>query len=126
MNRYLRGVNWFMCALFLLSVVVQWNDPDPFRWMAIYGAALAVCLAVACRRRVPTAVPLLVMIIALAWSVATMEDVPATEAYTHMFDAWEMKSLSVEEAREATGLLIVSVWMIVIAVAERRGSGKTT
>ena len=30
-----------------------------------------------------------------------------------MFDAWEMKSPSVEEAREASGLLIVAAWMIV-------------
>ena len=41
--------------------------------------------------------------------------------YSHMFDAWEMKSVSVEEAREATGLLIVAAWMAVLLVRQRRG-----
>ena len=124
MNRFFRGVNWVMCALFLLSVVVQWNDPDPVRWMAIYGAAFAICLVLAIRGRIPAAAPLSVMAVAVAWSLATMGGGPAVNAYSHMFDAWEMKSLPVEEAREATGLLIVGVWMIVIVVAQRRGVGK--
>jgi len=123
-NRFFRGVNWVMCALFLLSVVVQWNDPDPVRWMAIYGAAFAICLVLAIRGRIPAAAPLSVMAVAVAWSLATMGGGPAVNAYSHMFDAWEMKSLPVEEAREATGLLIVGVWMIVIVVAQRRGVGK--
>jgi len=119
-----RGLNWLMCALFLLSVVVQWNDPDPLQWMAVYGAALAVCLMVAIRGRVAIVAPLLVMVVALVWGVITMGDVPTAGTYTHMFDAWEMKSISVEEAREASGLLIVAAWMLVIVVAQRRGAGK--
>jgi hypothetical protein len=123
-NGVFRGVNWFMCALFLLAVVVQWNDPDPLQWMAIYGAALAVCVAVAMRRPVPIAVPLLITAVALVWGVITMGGVPNAGTYTHMFDAWEMKSSSVEEAREASGLLIVVAWMLVTVVAQRRGAGK--
>ena len=124
MNAFVRGVNWAMCGLFLLSVVVQWNDPDPVRWMAIYGAALAVCLVVALRGRIVAGVPVLVAVIALFWSVATIAGGPSVTAYSHMFDAWEMKSISVEEAREATGLLIVAVWMLVVVVGERGGSWK--
>ena len=26
-----------MCGMFLLSVAVQWNDPDPWLWMPVYG-----------------------------------------------------------------------------------------
>lgn len=122
MNVFVRRANWLMCPLFLLSVLVQWNDPDPVRWMAIYGAAFAICLAVALRGRVPAAVPLLVAVVALAWAVATI-DGGRTSGYAQMFDAWEMKSANVELAREATGLLIVGVWMLVIAAA-RHGAGK--
>ena len=49
-----------------------------------------------------------------------MREVPGSETYTHMFDAWEMKSIAVEEAREASGLLIVGAWMLVVVVAQRR------
>jgi hypothetical protein len=123
-NAFVRGVNWTMCGLFLMSLVVQWNDPDPVRWMAIYGAALAVCLVVALRGRIVAGVPVLVAVIALLWSVATIASGPAITAYSHVFDAWEMKSISVEEAREATGLLIVAVWMLVVVLGERGGSWK--
>lgn len=113
-----------MVLLFLLAVAVQWNDPDPVRWMAIYGAALCVCLLVAWRRRLPVAVPILVGLVALVWSLATIATGPAANWYSHMFDAWEMQSATVEQAREATGLLIVAVWMFVMAVHVRRGSGE--
>jgi hypothetical protein len=33
-----------------------------------------------------------------------------------MFDAWEMQSSSVEEAREASGLVIIAAWMVVVAL----------
>lgn len=124
MTGVFRGLNWVMSALFLLAVVVQFNDPDPARWIAIYAAALAVSVVVALRGGVPMVVPLVVMAIAAVWGVITMGDVPDGGTYLHMFDAWEMKSVSVEEAREASGLLIVAVWMAVIAVAQRLGAGK--
>lgn len=104
-----------MAALFLLAVVVQWNDPDPGRWMAIYGAACGVCLMVALRRPLPVALPILVGLIALLWSIATIAAGPAAAWYSHMFDAWEMQTASVEQAREATGLLIVAGWMLAVA-----------
>lgn len=116
-------LNWIMCALFLLSAAVQWNDPDPVRWMAIYGVAFAICLATGLRAPVPAMAPLLVAAVALAWAVAII-DGGRTTGYSHMFDAWEMKSANVELAREATGLLIAGVWMLVIAVAQRYGAGK--
>lgn len=47
-----------MVPLFLLAVAVQWNDPDPVRWMAIYGAAFGVCLVVALSRPLPLAAPI--------------------------------------------------------------------
>jgi len=36
-----------------------------------------------------------------------------------VFDAWEMKSEPIEEAREASVLLIVSVWMAIVALQTR-------
>jgi Transmembrane family 220, helix len=123
-NRVFHGMNWVMCALFLLSVLVQWNDPDPVRSIAIYGAAFAICLVLAVRGRIPTAAPLLVIVVALAWSLTMMSGGPHSNMYSHMFDAWEMKSNPVEEAREATGLLIVGVWMLVVSVARPNGAGK--
>ena len=124
MNAFVRAFNRLMCVLFLLSVVVQWNDPDPLRWVAIYGAAFVVSTIVALRGRVPIAAPLAVMVVALTWALMSLGAGPAADAYSHMFDAWEMKSAPVEEAREASGLLIVAAWMFVLVVAQRFGEGK--
>jgi MFS family permease len=123
MSRRFRWANGAMLALFLLGVVVQYNDPDPIPWMAIYGAAFAVCVMVALGRRLPMAVPIAVGFVALAWSLLTIVGGPAAGLYAHMFDAWEMKSMPVEEAREGTGLLIVGAWMFVVAMRQRRRSG---
>ena len=114
-----RGLNWVMRALFLLSVMVQWYDPDPARWMAIYGAACAVCFMVARTGRIWWPAPVLIALVAFAWGLTSMAWGPAVNAYSHMFDTWQMKTPSVEEAREASGLLIVGVWMLVVAVAQR-------
>ena len=121
MNVYLRRVNWVMCPLFFVATVVQLNDPDPARWMAIYGVAFALCVTLVVRGRVPIAAPALVAAVAIGWGLAIMLGGPVAAQYSHMFDAWKMTSASVEEAREATGVLIVGGWMAVIAMAQRRG-----
>jgi hypothetical protein len=114
-----RTINVLMAVLFLLAVVAQYNDPDPLRWMAIYGAACAVCAAVAWIGGVPRALPAAVAIVALAWSAAIAAAGARGADYASMFAAWEMRSPAVEQAREATGLLLVAVWMVVVALRGR-------
>lgn len=116
-----RIINALMALIFLMAVVVQYNDPDPFQWMAIYGAAFAICVLAWRRVRVHPAVPWLVGAVALVWSLSIMLGGPGGTNYLHMFDAWEMQSVNVEQAREATGLLIVTAWMAVLAIRGRRG-----
>jgi transmembrane protein TMEM220 len=110
-----------MACLFLLAVVVQYNDPDPLRWMAVYGAACLISARVAWAGSVPRAFSLAVGAVALAWAVSIAAGGPLRSDYASMFAAWEMRSTSVEEAREASGLLIVATWMIIVAVVLRRG-----
>ena len=62
--------------------------------------------------------------IAIAWAVAIAVRVGG-DSYRHMFDAWEMKTPAIEAAREATGLAMVTGWMLVVAATShplrRRG-----
>ena len=114
--------NGIMLLLFVLSTVVQVNDPDPIRWMCIYGAAATVC-GLEMRRRAPAWAPVAIAFIALVWAgsiVSRAHDVPISS----MFAQWEMHDLRVEEAREMYGLTIVGVWMMLIAgVRWARGRG---
>lgn len=114
-----------MAALFAFAAVVQVNDPDPVRWVAIYGAAGALSVRSALRAGTagppfPPALPAVVATVALLWAASILLRGPARDAYGHMFDMWEMKDAAVEEAREATGLVIVAAWMAVLAWRERR------
>lgn len=117
-----RALNAVMALLFLVAVVVQYNDPDPIRWMATYGAACIASLMVARRRPVHPAILLAVAAVALVWSVAIIFGGPRATDYRYMFDEWEMQSLNVEAAREATGLLIVVAWMTVFVIRGKRAN----
>ena len=113
-----RVLNGLMAVLFAIAVVVQFNDSDPLRWVGVYGAALIVSILAAVRGGVPVVLPATVGAIALAWGLFVMGHSGATpRTYQHMFEAWEMKNTSIEEAREATGLLIVFFWMAIVGLS---------
>ena len=115
-----RIVNSLMALLFAVAVAVQYNDPDPVRWMALYGAACLVSLTAAVRERAPMLVAAGVGIVALAWGAYwAVTSGTALTLYEHMFDSWEMKDTHIEEAREASGLFIVAIWMAVVAARSR-------
>src|SRR5881394_3109931 len=108
-------LNYLMTAAFLFSVAVQYNDPDPVRWMAIYGAAAVVCvLAIMGRERWP--LPAAIGLIALIWALTLAPDVIGKVRFGELFEAFEMKDERVEVAREMGGLLIVAFWMAVATV----------
>jgi hypothetical protein len=106
-----RAVSGLMALLFAYAVLLQRNDPDPLRWMAIYGAAALVSAIAALSGSASVGLSIVVGVIAFVWSVWTAPR--SVGPYTRMFESWEMKSVPVEEAREATGLLIVAAWMAV-------------
>jgi hypothetical protein len=115
----MRVLSGLMALLFLFSVAVQYNDPDPVRWMAIYGAAAVACLWRSAAARVPRWLPSVVAVTAVLWAAVSARLVDPA-ALPHMFDSFEMHSLAVEEARETSGLLIVTAWMLVVALAPGR------
>jgi hypothetical protein len=116
-----RVVNGVMALLFAVAVAVQYNDPDPVRWMALYGAAFVIALMAAVRGRGPIAAAACVGAVALVWGLywAVTSGTPLT-LYEHMFDSWEMKNTPIEEAREASGLFIVAIWMAIVAAQSRK------
>ena len=40
----MKYANYLMAALFFFGAAVQYNDPDPVRWVAIYIAGAVACL----------------------------------------------------------------------------------
>jgi hypothetical protein len=115
------GMNILMLVMFVFSVVVQFNDPDPWRWMPVYGAAAVAC-GLELARKLRWWFPTLVGVGSVIWAATIAPHVFGQVPFMDMFSAWEMKNMGVEESREMYGLLIVAVWMIVLAVASWRSA----
>lgn len=118
-----RLTNIAMAVLFAFGVIVQLNDPDPTPWMVVYALACALTVLRAVRVTVPVVAPVAVGVLALVWGMAVAAARPEFEVYRQMFGAWEMESAAVEEAREATGLVLIAFWMAVLSWTGRRSNG---
>jgi hypothetical protein len=117
LSRTFRIAASVMTALFALSVAVQWNDPDPAYWMAIYGVA-----ALLAARAAQGQLPLLPNAAAFAlFAVLAAHALPdllggREAAFTH----WQMLEPRDEVAREAGGLLLCALWSGVQTVVALR------
>lgn len=115
-------INLVMALLFLLSVVVQFNDPDPLLWIAIYALCAVACLLVFTEYK-HWIFPALVATLAIVWVISLVPSL-----YPHLADInWrevlgsvEMKSTQTEIVREIGGLLIAAAWMILIAIKSKQ------
>jgi hypothetical protein len=116
--------NAIMMLAFLFSVIVQFNDPDPLTWSAIYGAAMLVC-AFELRRRVHPLVPAAIALVALIWAATIAPRVLGQVPFSAMFAAFEMKNAGVEESREMYGLVLIALGMIAVASAAWRRRSAT-
>lgn len=113
-----------MAALYLVSVGLQYNDPDPIRWMVIYGAAAIAAVALPLRR---WAIPLALFVAgaALAWAAVLLPDILGKVGFTDLWRKMSEKGGAVEVEREVGGLVIVVGWMVTGALVRRRAHRAT-
>ena len=122
MGRTFAIANGTLAFLFLVSAFLQFNDPDPLRWFAMYVAAAVACV-VAWRVRTGWWTAAAVGAIAVIWAALLSPIFPELR-----FDdlAREMKAANprIELSRELLGLLIIAAWMIVLVVVSRRARAR--
>ena len=119
-----RFVGAVFVAVFGLCVAVQFNDPDPAAWIAIYAAAGLVCAllafgAVGKRAVVPAVV---VGAVALVWLLTLLPSAVSFLQSNKEPVNFTMKTgdAEEEEAREAGGLALVVAACAFVAGAARR------
>ena len=108
-------VKIFFGCLFLLAVAVQYNDPDPVFWMVLYGVAALITFTAI--KRTPRN---LAAAAGVAYILGAMYWVPK---------GWQRAWIDNEEVREAGGLVICGVWLLILAVVgyyEYRNARKLT
>jgi hypothetical protein len=122
-----RGPFWWanvvMLVVFLLSVGVQYNDPDAPVWMAMYGAAALACLLFLLGR-MHWGFPALIGLVALIWAGFLAPGVIGRVSVGELFDSMQMKTIVVEHGREMGGLLITAAWMTALAAVGRHRAGR--
>ena len=117
MSRGFRVAAALMCGVFILSAAVQWNDPDPWRWIPLYSlAAVLAGLAAAGRLPLRPNAAALVLFTVLFVLAAPSLFAARRGAFTH----WKMQSAGDEEAREAGGLALCALWSAVQTALARR------
>lgn len=105
MTRHLWTIaNAVMLVAFVFSLIIQFNDPDPYTWALIYGAAALVC-AFEVRRLVHPLVATGVSVVAVAWAATLAPRVVGKVRFSAMFAEFEMANIGVEESREMYGLV---------------------
>lgn len=119
MTRLWTVANAVMLLAFVFSVIVQFNDPDPLLWAAIYAVAALVCW-LEIRRRTNPWFPAIIAAAALTWAATIAPRVIGKVPFGAMFAEFEMADIGVEESREMYGLVLIALWMIAVASAAWR------
>jgi hypothetical protein len=116
-NKPFAALNYMMLAVFLMCVVVQFNDPDTWVWVGIYGFGAGACV-LAALRRLHWGLSSALALIALIWGIILASRVEGI-SWSDLSTSLSMKTLEVEEAREAGGLFLLATWMVVLTIATR-------
>jgi hypothetical protein len=108
---WFRFASYLMAALLLLCALLQYNDPDPIRWIAMYGAAMVVALLLPAKRAL-VPVGFLVAAAALGWATYLLLEVWGRMEVKDLVEKMSEKGGAVEEGREAGGLAIAGAWLL--------------
>ena len=120
-----RSWSWFTAAnlaasaLFVVAAALQYNDPDPLRWITLYGGAAAAAIA-ARHVRGGWRAALLVAAVAASWAALVWSDVVGRVEATDLWRKMSEQGGAVEQYREAGGLTLVAAWLLAIGLAGRR------
>jgi len=118
MRRLVKILNPWMSVMFAIFVALQWNDPDPYYWMPMYGSAMVACILAALGRLRPW-ISAAVGLVALVWAIALSPQVFGHARFSDMFQSMKASNPTIEVSREMYGLLIVVLWMTVLTLAFR-------
>ena len=117
-----QAINLLFTLAFVLSALVQFNDPDPAQWIVIYSLAALVCVLGFFRSSTVWA-PALVGAGALIWAVLLLPAAVQSNlelSLAAVFGSAAMKNERVEVVREIGGLLIVSFWMAYLSFRSKK------
>lgn len=112
-----RRFGWFdvvayaMGLFFVYAAVVQYNDPDPYVWVPIYGTGVAFAVLYVLRVKRVAWAGVLLAGAAIAFGATYVPEVVSRQ----------LSLVESEQGREMLGLFIVGAWLGVAGWMLRRG-----
>lgn len=115
---FMKIFNLLFCIIFILFAVLQYNDPDPYIWIPIYGYAAVLCWLAFKEKYYPKAylLGLAVYIFYASFLVFTKNGVIdwATEHHAeNLVQTMKAEKPWVEDTREFGGLLILIIVLFI-------------
>ena len=110
--------NIFFCIIFIIFAALQYNDPDPYIWIPIYGYAAVLC-GLAFKRKYYLKAYLVGIFIYLAYAVFLLftHDGVIDWATQHhaesIVQTMKAEKPWIEDAREFGGLVILIVVLLI-------------
>ncbi|NHF59786.1 hypothetical protein FK220_010580 [Flavobacteriaceae bacterium TP-CH-4] len=109
MNLFFKVFAWLFGVLCVVSAILQYNDPDPFLWIVIYGLAAILCFGFALQK-IPFWLPLFAGVLFILGFFYVFPE----EFVGFGIDSGDIKN--VEEGRESFGLLILALVMFSFSI----------
>jgi len=113
MNLLFKILGYVFAVLFTVGAVLQYNDPDSLNWIIIYGVAALISLLFALNK-IGFIIPLIFGVISFIGFIYL---------YPSDFQGFDLNDgdiVTVELGREAFGLLIISIVLLVFAFQSKK------
>lgn len=114
----MRIFNYIMGGLFILSAALQYNDPDPFLWISIYGvAALLAYMNIVNKHDRFSHLGVLIACLIYGFTLVFKKDGVISWFQDHEAESLvqSMKATKpwIENAREFGGLMIIAIFLVI-------------
>lgn len=113
----------FLAIMFLVFAALQWNDPDPYLWIPIYGVMVVLCVrAFGGHYYTKIMMALIVVYVCLGiYYFPGIQEWLQQDDKAQLFDnIAKMEHPFIEESREFLGLLINIIVLVVYVVIDKR------
>ena len=117
--------NYVMGGLFIISAGLQYNDPDPYLWITIYGvAALLAYMNIVQKHDRFSHLGMLLACLIYGFTLVFKKDGVISWFNDHQAESLvqSMKATKpwIENAREFGGLMIIAVFLVINLILEKR------
>ncbi len=117
----LRVSHGIMALLFALSALVQFNDPSPAPWIALYLTAAVSC-GLAFGRKVRPGMILagIVLLVCIVSEIPYVQHQAWQTPFLDLADQWHMTGENIVDGREFYALIWIGGWMALVIYSLRR------